>query len=453
MVFPAEVVENITKARYESSVVRSAVANGDRGRNNYRGNTSQGNYRSRPFFGRGTTRQNYSSGNNNTNQSNLNSNNPYNNSNNSTTTTPNNEYVGHQSLFQAKHSTTSSFSHTTTTSCTTITEQRTLRDSGRWNFTRRKSKHFQSYCKSTINTLGQYQSSARDTRFNGTTTDTMEDQGEEKLSRRTPSRCRSSRKVPFRRDHRKITITKRGTPLKFLHYGRTNKKKTDLGLQDTKPICAMPTLPDGRSTSPKRYHTVEEGDLLSKIDLKDAYTIVPIHKDSRRYLTFKHNGTVYQYKSLAFGLSVAPRVFSKLMRYALEPLREEGIRLVYYLDDICILARSKEEMQICANRLIDHLTKLGFLINWEKSILTPSRIQDFLGFSFDTRSMRIKVPQMKMKKLFARIKQAKGSMTRSCRWIAGLLGKMTAMTPAVGEALLHIRYIQRDLAMNLRRTN
>ncbi|KAG1177725.1 hypothetical protein G6F70_008551 [Rhizopus microsporus] len=41
---------------------------------------------------------------------------------------------------------------------------------------------------------------------------------------------------------------------------------------------------------------------------------------------------LYRYKRLAFGLNVAPRVFSKLMRYASEPLREEE-------NQICILPR------------------------------------------------------------------------------------------------------------------
>lgn len=142
------------------------------------------------------------------------------------------------------------------------------------------------------------------------------------------------------------------------------------------------------------------------------------------------------------------------MRYAVEPLRKQGLRLVYYLDDICLLARSKEEMQQISYKVISHLSKLGFLINWEKSNLIPSTSQEFLGFQFNTRSMKITVPQLKMSKLLTRIKQAKRTEhTRSCRWIASLLGKMTSLIPAIDEALLHLRYLQRDLARNLRRNN
>lgn len=54
---------------------------------------------------------------------------------------------------------------------------------------------------------------------------------------------------------------------------------------------------------------------------------------------------MYQYKSMAFGLSVAPRVFTKIMRYTMEPLRTK-----------------------------EHLTKLVFLINLEKSNPTILRM-------------------------------------------------------------------------------
>lgn len=198
---------------------------------------------------------------------------------------------------------------------------------------------------------------------------------------------------------------------------------------------------------------IESNDYMVKIDLKDAYTVIPIHRDSRRFLVFENEGIVYQYKSLNFGLNVAPRIFSKILRYAIEPLREQGIRLVYYLDDICILHQDSSLLQDTAKRVILHLESLGFIINSAKSVLTPSHIQDYLGFQFNTKKMEIKVPDAKIKNLRLRLKQTFHLVSRSCRWVAGLMGKITAMIPAVKEALLHIRYLQRDLARSLTRNH
>ena len=80
-------------------------------------------------------------------------------------------------------------------------------------------------------------------------------------------------------------------------------------------------------------------------------------------------------------------------------------------------------------------------------------MQEFLGFTFNSKQMQISMPQKKMSKLMSRIKQLFKDLevTYSCRWMASLLGKITAMIPAIGEALLRIRFLQRGLAMNLRR--
>lgn len=190
---------------------------------------------------------------------------------------------------------------------------------------------------------------------------------------------------------------------------------------------------------------------MTKIDLKDVYIVVQVHPESRKFLSLLHKGVVYQYRSLAFGLSVAPRTFSKLMRCALKSLRAAGIRLVYYLVDICVLAKAKEEMKIHNQSVLQQLTKLRFLINYEKSDLEPKHTQEFLGFTFNTKIIKISVPQAKLAKLTTRIKQfQKNAMMYSCRWIESLLGKMTSMISAIDETLLHVRYLQRDMAKNLR---
>ncbi|KAG1040619.1 hypothetical protein G6F43_012253 [Rhizopus delemar] len=141
------------------------------------------------------------------------------------------------------------------------------------------------------------------------------------------------------------------------------------------------------------------------------------------------------------------------MRYAVEPLRAKGIRLIYYLDDICILERSKDKMVETVQIVLQHLENLGSLINKVKSVLIPSKTQEFLGFKINTRSMQISLPQAKIIKMMQRFKQLDRNPSRSCRWIAGLLGKITAVIPAMAEALLHIRHIQRDLARSLRQHN
>ncbi len=58
-------------------------------------------------------------------------------------------------------------------------------------------------------------------------------------------------------------------------------------------------------------------------------------------MRFAFKGVAYQYKVLPFGLSLAPRTFTRCMDAALSPLRQMGIRMLNYLGDWLILAQSQ----------------------------------------------------------------------------------------------------------------
>ncbi|XDV31009.1 hypothetical protein PO909_033786 [Leuciscus waleckii] len=85
-------------------------------------------------------------------------------------------------------------------------------------------------------------------------------------------------------------------------------------------------------------------DWFISLDLKDAYFQIQIIPRHRPFLRFAFDGQVYQYTVLPFGLSLAPRTFTKCMDSALAPLRTQGMRILNYLDDWLILAQSEEEL-------------------------------------------------------------------------------------------------------------
>jgi len=69
----------------------------------------------------------------------------------------------------------------------------------------------------------------------------------------------------------------------------------------------------------------------------DTYYFVPIRNGDRKYLHFEHEGQLYEFACLANGLSSASRIFTKLLKPALARLREDGVLLVIYIDDIILL--------------------------------------------------------------------------------------------------------------------
>ena len=118
---------------------------------------------------------------------------------------------------------------------------------------------------------------------------------------------------------------------------------------------------------------------MINIDLTDAYLSVPIHQESQKFLRFIWRNNAYQFKAMSFGLNVAPRVFTKLLQPVVAWLRGQGIRFIIYLDDILIMASSVELVKQHKQITIRLLESLGFLINYDKSMLIPTQKIQFLG--------------------------------------------------------------------------
>lgn len=80
-------------------------------------------------------------------------------------------------------------------------------------------------------------------------------------------------------------------------------------------------------------------------------------------------------------------------------LRKEGISVIPYLDDWLFTAVSASLLEKHLNRTISLLLYLGWIINWNKSYLTPSRTVQFLGFVIKSSEMKTYLPQDKILKL------------------------------------------------------
>ncbi len=105
-------------------------------------------------------------------------------------------------------------------------------------------------------------------------------------------------------------------------------------------------------------------DWFVRIDLSDTYFHIAIYPTHRKFLRFAYQGRAYEYQAIPFGLSLAPRVFSKCVEAALSLLRNSGIRIFSYIDDYLICSHSQEQAVRDSAMVINHLRDLGFSINW-----------------------------------------------------------------------------------------
>lgn len=87
---------------------------------------------------------------------------------------------------------------------------------------------------------------------------------------------------------------------------------------------------------------LKEGDLMMKLDMKDAYFNLLLHQNYRKFVRFTWKETLYEFTCICFGLGPGPRFLSKLLKVLIQFLRRLNIRLVIYLDDILVLGETLE---------------------------------------------------------------------------------------------------------------
>ena len=148
---------------------------------------------------------------------------------------------------------------------------------------------------------------------------------------------------------------------------------------------------------------------------------------------------------MPFGLSSAPRIFTKVFKRVLVFLRSRGLRVSAWFDDIILVA---ESIPLILEHL--HFTKLilkslGFIPHPTKSMLIPSQKINHLGFVWDSVNFNISVPEEKVENLKALCQKARSGLVK-LRFLNKILGTIENFTIAFPYAALYYRGIQLEVA-------
>jgi hypothetical protein len=193
---------------------------------------------------------------------------------------------------------------------------------------------------------------------------------------------------------------------------------------------------------------------MATLDLKEAYFLVSMHDDSRKYLRFRFLEQNYEFQCLPMGLSLAPFVFTKLLKPVISHLRNKGLLIIVYLDDLICIGNSYDDCLSCVTETIKLLEHLGFVINYPKSCLIPSQVQTFLGFELDSSKMCIRLPNSKRERIFDLLnKVINHTKVMSIRDFARFLGVLCASCPAVAYGWGYTKRLEREKYLALRDSN
>ncbi|KAJ8972565.1 hypothetical protein NQ314_000125 [Rhamnusium bicolor] len=100
-----------------------------------------------------------------------------------------------------------------------------------------------------------------------------------------------------------------------------------------------------------------------------------------------------------------------------------------YLDDILIIAKDKSECERNTKLTLRLLNDLGFIINTEKSQLTPSQEITYLGFTYDLIQMTVSLPLKKINSIKKGIKKYITKSSTTIRAFAKIIGVLVAAAP------------------------
>ncbi len=158
-----------------------------------------------------------------------------------------------------------------------------------------------------------------------------------------------------------------------------------------------------------------------------------------------------QFNCLFFGISSAPRIFTKLLRPVISYLRKEGIRLVVYLDDILIVNETQEGAKRDFLIVVELIQRLGFLINWPKSVPEPAQILEYLGLVIDSRELSFTLPKKKALSVQETCSKAIKEGRLSLSGLASLLGNFSCAIPTIPFTQAHYRNLQNTFIESSRR--
>ena len=194
---------------------------------------------------------------------------------------------------------------------------------------------------------------------------------------------------------------------------------------------------------------VRTSDFTCSIDLTDAFWHVPIAFPFRAWLGFALGRKRYRFKVLPFGLSIAPRVFTKLVTAALNQLRLKGVQIVAYLDDLLVWARTREQCERDVRVATNFLMSLGFHINHKKSRLTPSQEFEWLGIKWDLVRSTIGLPLDKQREAARQVRSFRRKAVMSRRdqeRLAGYLNFTAVIDPILRCTIKDFLRVNKRLA-------
>ena len=174
-------------------------------------------------------------------------------------------------------------------------------------------------------------------------------------------------------------------------------KSTSNKLEAPKSVHTLTALEDG-GFAPSSKHSKERR-LHVQTEYEGSILFSSIKSCIQKLVQILQSGKLYNFLCLCFGVSPARRIFEKLLKIPVSVLLRLNILIIIYLDDMLLIGHAIEEMLMVRDTVIFLFQQLGFVLNFKKSVLTPTQRIDFLGVTVDSLIMTLSLPEKKVSKV------------------------------------------------------
>ena len=188
---------------------------------------------------------------------------------------------------------------------------------------------------------------------------------------------------------------------------------------------------------------------LFKMDHKNGYFHLPLHKDSRKYFGVFWKGVYYVLTVLPFGWKSSPVIYHSITEAVNMYVRSLGIPMLGWIDDMLGMteqlyrdAVDDEQFKSAMRSMVVVsivLFKAGYFVGLSKCLIIPEQFMTYLGIDCDTKYGRFLVPQERIDKYVPLLQEFISRQWISYSELEKMVGKLVSLECAVPAGMWYTR--------------
>ena len=187
-----------------------------------------------------------------------------------------------------------------------------------------------------------------------------------------------------------------------------------------------------------------------KLDHKNGYQHVPLHRDSWKFFGIYWKGKYYVFAVLPFGWKSSPVIYHTLTEAVAMYIRSLGIPMLVWIDDMFGMTQlqfkkgtDEQQFQSSMKGMVITTWVLflaGYFLGIPKCNLIPEQFMTYLGIDCDSHRMRFFVPEDRKHKYILILQQLLSKESVSYSALEQMVGKLVSLECAVPAGMWYTRH-------------